>query len=661
MRTIGVVFIILFISLFIPHEPYILEYVWACMLFGAAGVLQHTKYKSRRAHIIDLLWTGALISLVITGLTGRSFGSSILTIIRYIEAFSIFILFWKLSSTVSSALFLRFCYRFIQAAVISFLLVIALKPFVSLLPPYNGLTAINGHHPIAYLLVFFVPVLLEEHYRNPTGSSRFFIFLSVVSLAFSAARGATLLISIWLIATLGSKTRGFHRQFMILCAAFCSMAVFSFIFWLSLMPYSQKVSLMNEFPIISMFIKETPKADPRLEFVRQAIAGIQSSPFLGNGPGTFLFVSRAFERRPALYSSYTHSFPLQTLSAQGIVGSIPFFMLVTYIMTLTVFRLKHGKDGCVKALCWSLLLTAVYSLFEGNLNDIPMWLIWWAVAGYVTGKSTVSTTRIPGDFLMRMTRYTLLLFIISITVSTMLSKSGRINAAFLTAPYRKDITTDLITSDPKRDAVNRTGLILFFHRLDPDVHYALTRIASDPIIHYRTAISLDPYNYSFWQQTLTYYWQKKQTGILSDFLCSLMKQTHPQTDCRIVYTELFMTVLSGPKFAEAIGYMQGTDGLAKFYYFLGLPLEHTAADTDNTIVFWTLARDIAPNWGYYHLELASAYYYWKNDVKSAREALDICARDPFARQGCNKMAMYPSQLGTPGFFVSDIAAIPAIQ
>ncbi len=661
MRTIGVVFIILFVSLFIPHEPYILEYIWACILFGAAFALQQNRHESRRAHIVDFLWTATLISLVITGLTGRSFGSSILTIIRYIEAFSIFTLFWKLSRTIPPALFIRFCYRFIQAAVISFLLVIALKPFISLLPPYNGLTAVNGHHPIAYLLVFFVPVLLEEHYRHPTGSSRFIIFLSVVSLAFSAARGATLLISIWLIATLGSKTRGFHRQFMILCAAFCSMAVFSFIFWLSLMPYSQKVSLMNEFPMISMFIKETPKADPRLEFVRQAIAGIQSSPFFGNGPGTFLFVSRAFERRPALYSSYTHSFPLQTLSAQGIVGSIPFFMLVTYIMIITLRLLKHSKDGYIKALCWSLLLTAAYSLFEGNLNDIPMWLIWWAVAGYVTGATPVLSARIRSASLINIVRYSLLLFIISITASTVLSKSGRVSVAFLTAPYRKDITTDLITSGPKKDAVNRTGLILFFHRLDPDIHYALTRIAPDPIIHYRTAINLDPYNYSFWQQTLTYYWHEKQTGILSDFLCSLIKQTHPQTDCRFISTEPFMTVLSGPKFAEAIGYMQGTDGLAKFYYFLGLPLEHTAADTDNTIVFWTLARDIAPNWGYYHLELASAYYYWKNDVKSAQEALDICARDPFARQGCNNMAMYPSQLGIPGFFGSDIAAIPAIQ
>ena len=657
MRTITVVFIILFTSLFIPHESYVLEYIWAWILFGAAITTHHSAQENSGPRIMHLLWAATLIALGITGLMGRSFGASIFTIIRYTEALIIFTLFWRMRPRVPPAQFLHVCYRFIQGAVLSFLLVIALKPFISLLPQYNGLTAINGHHPIAYLLVFFVPVLLEEHYRHPTGSSRLFILLSVVSLAFSASRGATLLIALWLITTLGSKTRGFQRQFMLLSAAFGSIAVFSFIFWLSLLPYPQKVSLMDQFPTISLFIKETPKADPRLEFIRQAIAGLQSAPFFGNGPGTFLFVSRAFERRPALYSSYAHSLPVQTLAAQGIIGSIPFFMLITYIMIITVRLLKHGKDGHIRTLCWSLLLTGAYSIFEGNVNGVPMWLIWWAVAGYVT--RTSGATRTYSVVLMRVARYTLLLFVISATLSAALSKSGLVSAAFLAAPYRKDIATDLITSGPKKDTTNLTGLILFFHRLDPDIHAALTNIAPDPIIHYRTAIRLDPYNYSFWQQALTYYWHEKNTGILADFLCSLIKQTHPQTDCRFLTTESFTAFLSGPEFGETLRYLQGTDGLAKFYYFLGL--KQATRDTDDTVTFWTLARDIAPNWGYYHLELASAYYYRKNDVKTAQQTLDICTRDPFARQGCNKIAMYPEQLEIPGFFASDIAAIPAIQ
>lgn len=591
------------------------------------------------------LWMSVFASLLLTSIASRSLSASLGTWIRYALAFLVYTYAsgWKPVNLTQYALWGS---RFFNAIMLIFFLILILQTWIPLYP-YNGITTLNGHHPVAYLIVMGLPLLFERYRRTRAKKSIIPIVLAISALLLSGARGAMLLVSLWLLMlVITDRGRQKLRRTISMLLISIIIALFG-IHRVSALPYEQKTTLRQHYPKLSVFIKEYPKDDQRVEFIYQAIRGIKHSPFWGNGPGTFPLVSRAFERYPGTYSTHAHSFPMQLLSDQGIIGSIPIFTLLGYIGLTARKLIKSHKNGYMRSLAWGILLSFWYSIFEGNLNGIGPSMLWWGAAGFVMANrstagraSVVRLARAQGVILMG--------YVLSVALSI----------SAIPAPYRKNTALLFIEKGASPQAIST---ILFFHRRDPDIKFALASRGIDPLHNYQEAISLDPYNYPYWQRALQYYWQQKNTDAETLLLCGLIRHSGQSSYCTISQAEMFPSYLVSPAFGETLGYLQGTDGLSKFYYSLALGLFRETGDTDHAIFFLTLARNNALHWGYYHLELASAYYYWENDVIMAQRVLDDCQRQPLAKHGCSAIATTPDELYAPGIYASDIAAIPAIQ
>lgn len=649
-------FITLISSFFLHQESNAVILIWSCFLLLLV-------IAQRKHHIsgspVSPAWIWVFAALILTTITSRSIGASLTAYIRYTLGFLVCIAASQLKPTYLSGVTV-WAYRFFHTIILLFLLFFGIKaymPELNIFPVYNGIIAVNGHHPIAYLIVLGFPLLLETYRRTGSKNSLMVIVYTVVSLLLSASRGAMFLIALWCIglATVDrdwqKKRRGISAVVIIV------FTVLLGIHWISGFSYEQKNSLIHQYPALSVFIKEHPRDDLRREFLYQAIQGIKHSPILGNGPGTFALVSRAFERRPSVYSAHPHSFVMQLLSDQGILGSIPIFILMGLIIVHSLKHIKHHKDARMRALSWGILLSLIYSVFEGNVNGIGVWMLWWAAAGFITtGKPREN--RVASIMLIRVQYVTLIIFVLSAMLSTLFTHLGNTYVAAYTAPYRKDLVVRLLS---EKVSPRDIPILHFFYQRDPDVLFALATLGIESRDNYTKATRLDPYNYRYWQQAVWRFSQEKNSDAQIHLLCDLIQLTQPSRACRVTQLQPLLPYLMSPEFAIPVSYLQGADGLSKFYYYLGLTLFQATQDAETAIYFWTLARDNAPNWGYYHLELASAHYYWKNDPTLAQRVLDDCLRQPLAKHGCFAMAQTPDQLYAPGIYASDIAAIPAIQ
>ncbi len=644
-------------SFFFHQESDAAVFIWSSFLLLLMMIrrIHHISGSSP----VSITWIWVFGALILTTITSRSIGASLMAYIRYTLGFLVYIYASQFAPTHLSRV-TRWAYRFFNAIILLFLLFLGLNvsmPQFNILPLYNGITAVNGHHPIAYLIVLGFPLVYEIHRRTHSKKSLMYVLCAVIALALSASRGAMLLISLWLIAAAVSD-RDWKKYTLPVGFFLIPICVALFgISWISGFSYEQKLSLAGRHPVLSAYIKERPRDDLRREFLYQAIQGVKHSPILGNGPGTFALVSRAFERRPGVYSAHAHSYPMQLLSDQGILGSIPVFVLMGLIFFYSLTRIRHHKDAHIRALSWGILLSLIYSIFEGNLSSIGIWMLWWATVGFITTDKP-KENRIPRISFVRAQYIFLIIFVLSAMLSTLFVYTGNIGMATRVAPYRKDLALRLLSQHlSPRDI----SILRFFYQRDPDVTFALATLAVAPLDNYFKATRLDPYNYRYWQQAVWSFSQEKNSDAQIRILCDLIQLTQPSRPCRITQSQTLLPYLTSPDFAIPVSYLHGTDGLAKFYYYLGLTLFRQTHDAETAIYFWTLARDNGQNWGYYHLELASAYYYWKNDPSGAQRVLDDCQQQSLAKHGCSAMAQTPDQLYVPGVYASDITLIPAIQ
>jgi len=548
----------------------------------------------------------------------------------------------------------------------TFLLLVVVAPLQHLLPAYTGMIAVNGHHPIAYLLVFFFPLFLVDHRNHPTAVSRITLVAACVALILSGARGAILIIVLWLITIVVEDFRLKHHRHLALGMCAMAIALFSLV-WLSLIPYEQTAAIIAHYPLNRFFLKDMPVNQERWAFIDQAVKAIRHAPVFGIGPGTFTLASRAYQTNAGQYARYAHSFPLQTLAENGVLGTISIFFLFGIVISHMVRKLKHtNKNPWEKALATSVLLTILYSTFEVTLDQLSIWLLVWASIGILI-RNTLGQSSLTGPLkaLQGVLLGILWLYVLSYTISSIALFSGRTTLAGMLAPYRKEIILHMIQSSVPALPLAMQSRMLFLYRKDPDILFALAKRAtpenSFPL--YETLLSIDPYNYAYLQAYILSRIDIHDLRGAGEAVCSLTKKGSSRASpslCTYMQKDEFQHYLESSSFLQTLGYLSGIDGPAKFFYFVGRSLFETTGNKDATILFWTVARDGAPQWGYYHMELASAQYYWTGDQQAAHQTLIVCMSNPYARNGCALVWEDLSMLPVPGSFESDIASIPTI-
>ncbi len=122
---------------------------------------------------------------------------------------------------------------------------------------------------------------------------------------------------------------------------------------------------------------------------------------------------------------------------------------------------------------------------------------------------------------------------------------------------------------------------------------------------------------------------------------------------------IFLPLFKTREYLAIIPLLNGPFGQSKFLYALGrLELKNYDA-IPAIIALWTRARDLAPQWGYFHIEVASliAYYHNQNQQEAA-PTLRACLSNKDARALCQKYLSDPSHLTDPGFWNREILEIP---
>lgn len=511
------------------------------------------------------------------------------------------------------------------------------------MPEYNSIVSINGHHPVAYTIIAIFPFLITRKY---TQSGIIFRGLTMgVVFLLSAARGA------WIIAAMtcimmALQMRSQKRKHVFSIAAIVIICIIITISWAATLQPTQKETLVSQAPMLERFVKDT-NLNLRKAYIQQAMTAIQDAPFTGHGPGTFELISRMNQMQPGDFSRYAHSFPVEVLAEQGLIGGSIILLLFTMIL-FSAARATQSKTYLPFG--WSVIAICSYSIFETTLNHAPIWLLFWIIAGVMIQNNKIHTLSLRKP-IYGMIGVLCIFFVISVFSSIpMRGNHANVIPSWMIIPNKQSALKYL----------HRTGLLTpteitmlnIWHVQDPDIRLAMAERYPDL---YPGAIMLDSKNTHALHLYIRHLVETNNHAELTSFLC------RGKSSCPLASNKSFSFFLDQKSNTLTIlPYLVGNDGYAKFLYLLGVNLYTFTGDSLSTVFLWQLARQEAPNWAFYYLEEAGAYYHWLNNIASAKRAIDACMAHPLAKKGC-KDAIDLTHLLRPVLYSRDIIMIPAIQ
>lgn len=84
---------------------------------------------------------------------------------------------------------------------------------------------------------------------------------------------------------------------------------------------------------------------------------------------------------------------------------------------------------------------------------------------------------------------------------------------------------------------------------------------------------------------------------------------------------------------------------AKPYYYLGL-LAYRNNEPQLVVPFWQAAANLAPEWSYFHVELAN-FYLSRGLIDKAKETIDFCLKFKFPKEHCTQFLNENINTNTP--------------
>lgn len=213
----------------------------------------------------------------------------------------------------------------------------------------NLVFATYGHSHLADYLLLAIPFsfalfLQEKKFKREIlwGLLTLFYLLSFV-LTFS--RGAFFVLPLaLLILYLKVKGINFSKKLTSTIVILIPLAGLALILFFSYLHLNQNQSYLQGDWLLKQFIKTDFSAN-RPEYLRQAIEGFRVKPWYGWGWGAFELVALRFQNMSLNWSNYAHSFYFQVLAESGIFAFL-FFLAFLGSIFLQIFRkLKTLRDN----------------------------------------------------------------------------------------------------------------------------------------------------------------------------------------------------------------------------------------------------------------------------------------------------------------------------
>lgn len=598
---------------------------------------------------VTWLWFGTIIYTLVRSVTSDSVGYSLYTLNRFLLGYIVFHFFY----TIANRTTIRF---FSKALVVFVLSATALSLCIALFPVYGrNLPLMNlvypnyGHNYLAYLLIFIVPIVLQNVLDDHRWKEYALVFVVLVSLVLTFARGAWLLVALYtgLLALVHKQRRSKKKQIFFLCVSVVLLGLF-----ISFFNFKRNDRILSSYAdkTLEQFIaKETPIQN-RLGYWRQAVGAIIERPLLGSGPGTFYLASKRLQKAPLNYSWFAHSFPLQTLVEFGLVGSCLIFLLFYSILSLIIKRLRNDTGGMrtyVGPLCWGAFLSLAYSVYEFNLDFLVIWLLLWAILGICSGGLKIGPGKqINKDITTAIAFWLLLTFYAVFVLGLLLQTFRKKTLAFYVTAFDTNYVLSYgenLQENNQKLSLPEMKTLFFFHKKEPDVIDVLVNTAgSDLTDNERLDLQI---------QLLQLYPKNEQFH--KNYIDVLISRSeYSQAGAAIMgYSLQFLPSQYSNKIKE-IGALQEAEvkavanmtaeltnasiiheqRVARIYYIAGLT--EVATFPLRTKNLWELAKQLDSGLSYYYVELASLKENMLYDTPGAKQELADCKKNESAYQHC---------------------------
>jgi len=416
--------------------------------------------------------------------------------------------------------------------------------------------------------------------------------------------------------------------------------------------------------------KNVDGASSRFEYFRQAFVAIKERPVFGSGSGTFILQSKRLQNKPDAYSRHAHNFLLEQLTEVGLVGTVLVLLIAVWCLMRIwqIYRKAHRKEQIVLVtLIFSVLLQTLNASMDFSLNYFIVFALYCSFVAVI-----LSFEKPDGDFKSIFNTLSIsacVIIIMIFYIGTNLCITGLLKKmpfAFSCCLLSEYASLGLLEKSQEPVSESSLATIYTLHR---DNSLLLAQMGPRFL---RQASLSDPKNFATQKKYFQFLLENKdyeKVGPQLQFISQRMVLDSMETTSsgELVRKNNLKRALVAVNFLDPslvkayslvdIKIIDDTNdpslAFAKYYYLLGL--ETRTENPDLTKTLWSVAMQLAPDWSYFPVELASLYYQ-EDEYTEEIKILNACAKNDNARNHCESTSFSTMQM--PGYFRDDILRMP---
>lgn len=338
------------------------------------------KIKEKENDWISLLWILLLIAFAISTIFSGSFIRSCIELIRYIALFSIFdtIRNYPHKDGIIKKFFISTV--LINNLILSVMNLAYLIPFVKIPIPASGMNLFYpsfGHNRIAEILIYALSLLIFMIISVYKWRIHLIILISffTIFLLASSSRASMVVFIVCLLSVIFIKASLINKRKLVISSIFVFTSIVTMMLSLWLFSFIPGNSEMKK---NAAYVLTRPLGvEYRVDYIQQAVKGVLSSPIIGNGPDTFVFISKIYSTLRAGWSDYAHNHYIQLFSDTGLLGGLIFIILNIVLFINPVKKLFKKQLTLIEiGILLGVTSSAVHSFFDFDWQFNSLFIIY---------------------------------------------------------------------------------------------------------------------------------------------------------------------------------------------------------------------------------------------------------------------------------------------
>ncbi|PJE67736.1 hypothetical protein COU95_00755, partial [Candidatus Shapirobacteria bacterium CG10_big_fil_rev_8_21_14_0_10_40_9] len=384
---------------------------------------------------------------------------------------------------------------------------------------------------------------------------------------------------------------------------------------------------------------------------QQALEGFINRPLVGFGWGTFEIVALRFQKETAGWSNFTHNFYFQVLAEAGIFAFLSFmsFLVLSFRHIWQIVK-RDTKNPFLLGGFGAILASSLHSFLDYDWNFPAVFLTFLFLLANLLA---INSQGLKRNQPLRLVKWLMVVLAVLVFVFGWIQLAGEYF-------YRKgDYQKTLALSPWPAVRVRKMGDKLFekdFIQGEKMGQRIVSLSRQDPSMHYWLA---DKYYFAGQLEKSAQYYQKAieynplDNWRLYQKLGKIYKQLGKQEEKDVLY-QFFGQNLEKSKILQ-----KENEALAKDLYFIGEEYLKEGRERE-TVSWWKKTTQVAPQWSYFHIDLASLYLSL-DEQNRAEAVLNSCLTFYYPREHCQEYLERLSKgedFEPPGYWRAKILAIP---